>query len=132
MTAYPDSASRSAQLHQRARRVMPSGNSRQTIFFKPYPVYARSGEGCRVVDEDGVERIDFLNNYTALIHGHRHPEVMAAARAQLDRLTAVALPTEAEIALAELLVDRLEGVEQVRFANSGTEAVMMAIKAARA
>ncbi|MCW6532244.1 aspartate aminotransferase family protein [Sphingomonas sp. MMSM20] len=132
MTVYPDQASRSARLYERARRVMPSGNSRQTIFFKPYPVYAHHAHGCRVTDEDGVERIDFLNNYTALIHGHGHPAVMEAAHAQLRRLTAVALPTEAEIELAELLVDRLAGVEQLRFTNSGTEAVMMAIKAARA
>jgi glutamate-1-semialdehyde 2,1-aminomutase len=130
--AYPDDASRSAQLYRRARAVMPSGSSRLTIFFKPYPVYARSGEGCRVTDEDGVTRVDFVNNYSSLIHGHRPPEVMAAVAEQLGRLTAVGLPTESEIDLAELLVERLPGVEQVRYANSGTEAVMLAIKAARA
>ncbi|HEX4198282.1 MAG TPA: aspartate aminotransferase family protein [Caulobacteraceae bacterium] len=129
---YPDEASRSALLHQRARAVMPSGNTRGTVFFKPYPVYAASGEGCRVTDVDGAERIDFVNNYSSLLHGHRPPEVMAAVRAQLDRIVAIGLPTEHEIALAELLVDRLAGVEQIRFANSGTEAVMLALKAARA
>lgn len=130
--AFPDDGSRSAQLYRRARAVMPSGSSRLTIFFKPYAVYARSGEGCRVTDEDGVTRIDFINNYSSLIHGHRPPEVMAAVADQLTRLTAVGLPTESEIALAELLAERLAGVEQVRYVNSGTEAVMLAIKAARA
>ena len=130
-TADPGAA-RSAALYQRARRVLPSGNSRLTVFYQPYPAYIRSGEGCRIVDEDGVERIDFINNYSALIHGHRQPEIMAAVADQLRRLTAVGAPTESEIALAELLVDRLPGVEQVRFTNSGTEAVMLAIKAARA
>ena len=130
--SYPDNQSVSAALYERARRVMPSGNTRGTVFFKPFPTYAASGEGCRVTDVDGVERIDFVNNYSSLIHGHRPPEVMAATRAQLDRIVAVGLPTASEIDLAELLVERLAGVEQVRFANSGTEAVMLALKAARA
>jgi glutamate-1-semialdehyde 2,1-aminomutase len=129
---FPDDQSRSAALYQRARRVLPSGNSRTTVFFKPYPTYMRSGEGARVIDEDGVERIDFINNYSALIHGHRHPAIMEAVADQLTRLTGVGAPTESEIALAELLTERLAGVDQVRFTNSGTEAVMLAIKAARA
>jgi glutamate-1-semialdehyde 2,1-aminomutase len=130
--SYPDGAAKSAALYQRASRVLPSGNSRTTIFFKPHPIYADRAAGCRVTDVDGVERIDFLNNYTSLIHGHCHPDVMDAVRAQLEKITTVAMPTESEIALAELLVERLAGVEQVRFLNSGTEAVMMSIKAARA
>ncbi|HEY0302299.1 MAG TPA: aspartate aminotransferase family protein [Rhizomicrobium sp.] len=129
---YPEGAARSEMLYRRAQRVMPSGNTRQTVFFKPFPIYAHSGEGFRVADEDGVSRIDFINNYSALIHGHRPAPVMRAVQDQLTRLTAVGLPTETEIALAELLVDRLPYVDQVRFANSGTEAVMMALKAARA
>jgi len=129
---YPNPESRSAALYARAREVMPSGNSRLTVFFPPYPAYIRSGEGARIVDEDGVERLDFINNYSALLHGHRHPQIMAAVADQMGRLTAVGAPTESEIALAELLVERIPSVEQVRFANSGTEAVMLAIKAARA
>ncbi|HEV2650710.1 MAG TPA: aminotransferase class III-fold pyridoxal phosphate-dependent enzyme [Rhizomicrobium sp.] len=129
---YPEQSEHSEALYERALRVLPSGNSRQTVFFRPFPIYAASGDGFRVVDVDGVERIDFINNYSALIHGHRPKRVMDAVADQLTRLTAVGLPTESEIALAELLVERLPGVEQVRFANSGTEAVMMAIKAARA
>jgi glutamate-1-semialdehyde 2,1-aminomutase len=130
--SYPDNAARSEALYRRAQKVLPSGNSRQTVFFRPFPVYAERGEGCRVTDVDGVERIDFINNYSALIHGHRPAPVMRAVHDQLTRLTAVGLPTESEVGLAELLVHRLPGVEQVRFTNSGSEAVMMAIKAARA
>jgi glutamate-1-semialdehyde 2,1-aminomutase len=129
---FPDDASASAALYRRARRVLPSGNTRQTVFFKPYPLYAAWGAGCRVTDVDGVERLDFVNNYSSLIHGHGQPAVMAAAHAQLDRLAAVGMPTASEIDLAELLAERLPYVDQVRFANSGTEAVMLAIKAARA
>jgi glutamate-1-semialdehyde 2,1-aminomutase len=124
--------SRSAELYARACKVMPGGNSRTSVFRLPHPLYARHGEGSRVIDADGVERVDFLNNYTSLIHGHRHPAIMQAVRDQLDHLTAVAMPTEAEIELAEILCERVKTFERVRFANSGSEAVMMAIKAARA
>ncbi len=130
--AYQDSSRNSAKLYQRARCVLPGGNSRHTVFHPPYPLYARRGEGCRVTDADGNERIDFANNYTTLIHGHRHPAIIAAVREQLDRITTVAMPTESEIELAETLCGRLSGVDQIRFANSGTEAVMAAIRGARA
>jgi glutamate-1-semialdehyde 2,1-aminomutase len=111
---------------------MPGGNSRLTVHFSPYPVYAISGKGCRVWDADGVERLDVLNNYSSLIHGHLHAETIAAVTAQLTRLTAAALPTDVEVELASYLSGRYPAVEQVRFLNSGTEAVMLAIKAARA
>ena len=122
----------SAELYQRACRVMPGGNTRTTLFVSPHPRYAARGSGCRIVDVDGVERIDAINNFTAMIHGYGHPDVTAAVMSQLALGTCFGMPTESEIALAELLVDRLPGVERIRFANSGTEAVMTAIKAARA
>jgi glutamate-1-semialdehyde 2,1-aminomutase len=130
MAATPQSAS--ARLHERARKVMPGGNSRTTVFTAPHPLYAKSGHGCRLTDVDGAERIDFIGNYTALIHGHLHPAVMAAVQEQLALGTCFANPTESEIALAEELCARVPSFEQVRFANSGTEAVMTAVKAARA
>jgi glutamate-1-semialdehyde 2,1-aminomutase len=128
MAASPQSA----RLYERARKVMPGGNSRLTVYSAPHPLYARSGQGCRLTDVDGVERVDYINNYTALIHGHLHPEIMAAVQEQLALGTCFANPTESEIALAEALCARVPSFEQVRFANSGTEAVMNAIKAARA
>lgn len=129
---YPDNTSRSAALYERALAVMPGGNSRHTVYFAPYPIYHARGEGCRIWDADGVERIDCINNYSALIHGHCHPEIVAALREQAGMSLSVALPTEAEIRLAELVTERVPGVEQIRFANSGTEGVMFAVKAARA
>src|SRR5204863_9664310 len=84
------------------------------------------------MDVDGNEYIDCINNFTSLIHGHAHPALVEAAKRQLALGTAFGLPTESEIDLAELLASRLPSVDQVRFANSGTEAVMMALKAARA
>ncbi|PZU44926.1 MAG: aspartate aminotransferase family protein [Sphingomonas sp.] len=129
---FPNTGSRSRLLHSRATLSLPGGNSRHTVYFPPYPIYAVRGEGARVIDADGVSRLDLINNYSSLIHGHNHPKIVEAVVEQAHKLLAVALPTEAEVELAEILCDRLPSVEQVRFANSGTEGVMMAIKAARA
>ncbi len=126
-----DSA-RSAALFDRACDVMPGGNSRTTVWHAPHPIYAASGKGCRVKDVDGREYLDFLNNYTSMIHGHANPVVAEAVRKQLEIGTCFAMPTESEIVLAELLCSRAPGFERVRFTNSGSEAVMMALKAARA
>jgi glutamate-1-semialdehyde 2,1-aminomutase len=130
--AYAQPASHSARLFREAQDVMPGGNSRTTVFVPPYPPYARDGEGCWIVDVDGERRLDALGNYTALIHGHAHPAITEAATARVRRGASFAMPTSEEIELAALLVDRLPSVDQIRFTNSGTEAVMMAIKAARA
>jgi glutamate-1-semialdehyde 2,1-aminomutase len=121
-----------AQLFEEACRYIPGGTSRIHYYFPPHPIYARSAQGCTVVDVDGVERLDFLNNMTALIHGHRHPVVTAAIVEQLERGTAFSEPSEPEVRLARLLVERVAALDKVRFANSGTEAVMLAIKLARA
>ena len=129
---YPDPKSASHTLYDRALASLPGGNSRTTVFMKPYPIYAAHGAGCRVWDVDGNQYIDCINNFTSLIHGHAHPLLIEAATRQLSMGSAFGLPTESEIDLAELLVSRLPSVDQVRFANSGTEAVMMALKAARA
>jgi glutamate-1-semialdehyde 2,1-aminomutase len=133
MTAQmPETAPRSARLYERAVSVMPGGNTRTTVYFAPHPLYAEKGQGCIVTDIDGVARIDAINNFTALIHGHGRAEILAAVTDQLMRGTCFGMPTASEIELAELLCARLPAVEQLRFTNSGTEAVMSAIKAARA
>src|SRR5215831_5982172 len=129
---YLEPGSRAAELYARAREVMPGGNTRTTVFEAPYPTYAASASGTTVTDVDGQSRLDFVNNYTALIHGHAHPRIVNAVTDQLTRGTAVSLPTEAEVRLAELLTRRVQSIERVRFTNSGTESVMMAIQAARA
>jgi glutamate-1-semialdehyde 2,1-aminomutase len=128
---YLEPGSRSAALYERAVKVLPGGNTRTTVFNAPHPLYLVAGEGFQVTDADGQTRLDFLNNYTSLLHGHAHPEVLAAAQAQLARGTAFAGPTEYEVALAEIITSRVPAIERIRFTNSGTEGVMMAIKAAR-
>jgi len=122
----------SGALYERAKAVMPGGNTRITVFMKPYPYYAAYGRGCRLTGVDGVARLDFTNNYNSLIHGHAHPAITAAVRDQLEHGTAFPMATEAEIRLAELLCGRVPSFEHVRFCNSGSEAVMFALKAARA
>ena len=129
---YLDAQAVSRELYRRASQVMPGGNTRHSIALAPYPIYARSGRGCRVTDVEGDERIDFLNNYTSLILGHSDPLATAAVQRRVSEGTAFTMPTREDVELAELLVDRVPYVEQVRFCNSGSEAVMLAVKAARA
>ena len=124
--------SRSEQLYRRATQVLPGGNTRQTVFSSPYPYYAKRGYGCIVTDEEGQERIDFVNNLTSLILGHGDPKVVEAVIAQVQQGSCFGSPTETEIRLAELITSRVATVENIRFTNSGTEAVMAAVKAARA
>lgn len=120
------------KLYDRASKVISGGVSRNTIFRKPHPYYVGSARGSYITDIDGIERIDFANNMASLIHGHAHPAIVEAVTEQLHKGTAYTMATEAEIQLAELLIDRTPGKEKFRFVNSGTEAVMTMLKAARA
>ena len=122
----------SAQIYKQACKVLPGGVSRNTVFRRPHPQYVAAASGCYVIDIDGVQRIDFANNMASLIHGHAHPEITRAVIEQLYKGTAYTLATEAEVELARLLCGRVAGFEKIRFVNSGTEAVMAMIKAARA
>jgi len=122
----------SAALYERALKVMPGGCSRNTILRKPHPSYVENGKGCYLTDIEGVRRIDFANNMASLIHGHAHPEVVAAVTRQLKKGTAFMMATEVEVKFAEHMCGRNPGFEKLRFVNSGTEAVMSCLKAARA
>lgn len=124
--------SQAEQLYERALRVMPGGNTRTPLYHPPHPAFAERGEGCWIVDADGDRRLDLVNNYTSLIHGHADPEVAEGVMAALRDGTCFSMPTRHDVALAELLAERVPSLERLRFVNSGTEAVMMAIKAARA
>ena len=129
---YTAKTSRSRALHEEALAVMPGGNSRTTTFFDPYPFYIQRGQGAHVWDADGTDRIDFNGNYTSLILGHAHPDVVKAAQQAAEHGLSFPGPTEHEIRLAELLKRRVPSVESIRFTNSGTEATMNAVRLARA
>lgn len=132
MTTHSAQASRSADLFERAQRVMPGGVSRNTVLRSPHPAYAAFGKGCRITDLDGVERIDFSNNMCSLIHGHADPDVVRVVTEQLSRGSAFMMATEAEVEYAEYVCSRSPSFEKMRFVNSGTEALMSCLKAARA
>src|SRR4051812_35955961 len=100
---YLEPDSRSAQLYARGQGVLPGGNTRTTVFTAPYPAYIASAHGAVLIDVEGQQRLGFINNYTALVHGHAHPRITAAVADQLARGSAYSFPTETEIQLAELL-----------------------------
>ncbi|GAC1655443.1 MAG: glutamate-1-semialdehyde 2,1-aminomutase [Candidatus Dormibacteraceae bacterium] len=122
----------SKALHDRAVRSMPGGTTRTTTYTDPYPLYIDRGAGCRVWDVDGIERLDMLGNYTAMILGHAHPKVVEALVAQAARGTAFAAANPIEVELSALLCERVPSLDLVRFCNSGTEATMFAMRLARA
>ena len=124
--------STSAALFERAQRRLPGGVSRNTVLRSPHPLYADHGEGCRITDIEGVTRIDFSNNMASLIHGHADPDIVSAVTEQLRRGSAFMMATESEVRYAEHLCARNPSFEKLRFVNSGTEALMVAMKAARA
>ena len=129
---YKAKTSRSRQMYEEALQVMPGGNSRTTTFFDPYPFYITRGAGARIWDADGTERLDFNGNYTSLILGHAHASVVEAVTEQATRGMSFPGPSEHEVKLAESLTKRIPSMEAVRFVNSGTEATMNAVRAARA
>ncbi len=129
---YKAKTGRSRELFEEALRVMPGGNSRTTTFFDPYPFYITRGEGARLWDADGVERLDFNGNYTSLILGHANPQVVKAVQDSAALGMSFPGPSEHEIRLAEILTRRIPTMEVIRFTNSGTEATMHAVRVARA
>ena len=129
---YRQTTPRSRELHERAVALMPGGTTRTTTYFPPYPLYIERGEGCRVWDVDGAERIDMLGNYTAMILGHAHPKIVEAIRRQAARGTGFAAANPVEVELATILCERVPSLDAVRFCNSGTEATMFAMRLARA
>ena len=123
---------RSKQYDARAKERLPGGDTRAATYFAPYPAYMASGKGCNLFDVDGNKYLDLLNNYTSLIHGHAHPDIIAAANAQLENGTVFGSAGEIQFQHAEHLCDRISSMDQVRYCNSGTEATLFAIRAARA
>lgn len=123
---------KSQAMMDRARRVLPGGNTRTGVHYAPYPAFMVQGSGAYLTDLDGNRYLDFLNNFTSLVHGHAHPALNEAAQSQLQKGTAFASPMIGQVELAEILCERVPGMDQVRFCNSGTEATMLAVRAARA
>lgn len=115
-----------------ARECIPTGASRSLLKHPPFPFYVEHAEGIESTDLDGNKRIDFHNNYTTMIHGHGHPQIQSAVLRQLERGTSYSAPGAQEYEFVTHLCDRIRSVEQIVFNNSGTEAVMVALRIARA
>lgn len=112
--------------------LLPGGFGRSTLYSGAPPFYAVKGEGYLLRDDRGRQLIDANNNFTTLIHGNAHPEIVEAAQAAMLDGSSFGVPNLREWEHAETLMSRLPGLDQVRYTNSGTEAVMTAIRVARA
>src|SRR5689334_15890755 len=89
---YRERTRASQALTERAKHVLPGGDTRTGVFYAPYSAYMVGGQGSRLTDLDGNQYLDFLNNYTSLIHGHAHPALIDAARGQLPNGSTYASP----------------------------------------
>ncbi len=122
----------SAGLHKKASTFMPGGDTRNSIYWDPFPIYITSGDGTTLTDADGNQRTDFVNNMTTLILGHRPPEVTSALAEQISKGLSFPAPSPSVVRWAELMCERVPSLDKVRFVNTGTEATLNAIRAARA
>ncbi len=125
----------SEALYARARAVIPGGVNSPVRAFRAVggtPLFIARGEGQFLVDADGRRYLDFVGSWGPLILGHAHPEVIEAISAAAAHGTTFGAPCAGEVELAERVVAAYPGIEQVRFVSSGTEAVMSAIRLARA
>jgi len=129
---YKAKNKKSKALYGEACRYLEGGTTRTSIYYRPYPFYAERGEGCWIYDVDGNKRLDFLNNYSSLIHGHAYPRIKEAVIKQLEKGSAPGAPTEHEAKLAQILIERIPSLEKMRFCSSGTEAVMFSLRLAKA
>lgn len=132
LATYRDRTKRSRELFEQAGQVLEGGTTRTSVFFTPYPCYVTEGRGARVTDADGNVLVDFVNNYTSLMHGHAWPPIVAAVERQIRRGSAFAAPSELELMLGRLIQERLPSMERLRFTSSGSEAVLFALRVARA
>jgi glutamate-1-semialdehyde 2,1-aminomutase len=115
-----------------AGKYLPGGDSRSTLFYHPYPAVMARGKGCVLFDIDGNRLLDFTGNHSSLIHGYGHPAILAAVQEQLQKGTCFPGSSEPQLHYARLLCERIPSIQQVRFTNSGTEATLNAVRAARA
>ena len=129
---YLQSTIKSKALWEEAKQYLPGGDSRNSIFWAPYPIFVDHASGCHVVDSDGVDRLDFIGTMTTLVLGHGPKPVLDAVENQMKQGVVYNAPNAHQIRLAKLLCERIPSFDLVRFTNSGTEATLNTIRAARA
>lgn len=129
---YLELTPKSRAIWEDAKNYLPGGDSRNSIFWEPYPFFVESSSGCHVIDADGNDRVDFINTMTTMILGHAPKVVMQAVKEQLSKGVAYNAPNEHQVKLAKTLCQRIPSFDLVRFTNSGTEATLNTLRAARA
>lgn len=125
----------SLQWHNRAQRIIPGGVSSPVRAFQSVggtPRYFVKGEGSKVWDVDGNEYVDLVGSWGPMIVGHAHPHVVGRVKSAMEKSFSFGAPGPGEVMLAEEIAARVPGCERVRFVSSGTEAVMTAVRLARA
>ncbi len=128
---YKEKTPISRKHFEEAQKWLPGGGTRNVAHFYPYPYFVTKGKGCYLYDVDGNEYIDILNSMTVNIHGHAHPEIAKVIEKQGKEGTSHAAPMQVQYDLAKIICERTPSIELMRFCNSGTEATMFAIRAAR-
>ena len=123
---------RGAELYERAKKVLPGGETRSAVNMYPHPMYIERARGTILTDVDGNEFKDFINNYTSMLHGHSHPRIEEKVMEAMKKGSAVTAVLPEQVELSRAICRRVPGVDMVRFCNSGTEATMFAVRAARA
>lgn len=129
---YRKRTPQSREIIENAAKYVPDGDYRVSVWHEPYPTVMAKGDGCHLYDIDGNDYLDFSNNWTSMILGNNHPNVVEAIRRQAPLGSAMAAPHERAYEWAKMLCDRIPSVNKVRFCTSGSEAVMFTIRAARA
>lgn len=125
---------RSSKLFDEAKKYIPGGVNSPVRAFKSVggvPVFMKSAKGAYLTDEDDRTYIDYINSWGPAIVGHTHPEVLEAVKQQAEKGFSFGTPTELETEIAQLIVENVPNIDQIRMVSSGTEACMSAIRLAR-
>ena len=118
-SSAPTSALTEERLFSEAKGIFPGGETRNSVFFRPHPLYIKSARGSHMVDVDGNDYVDFTNCMTALMLGHSHPAVVAAVTEQVANGTAYAAANPWAQELGALIKQRQPSIERLRFTNTG-------------
>ncbi len=129
---YRQRTRKSREVIASAAKYVPDGDYRVSIWFEPYPTVMARGDGCHLYDVDDNDYLDFSNNWTSMVLGNNHPKVVETIQQQAPMGSAMSAPHTSAYEWAKMICDRIPSVEKVRFCTSGTEAVMFAVRAARA
>src|SRR5699024_4521394 len=121
---------KSYQLFQKAKEIMPGGITANIKNFSPYPIFMKSGKGAYLTDVDNNEYIDYLLSYSALMLGHGHPKIKDTVEnhAQEFGTWLYGTPSEIEIEFGKMSQPYYPSIELLRYTNSGTESTSLAIR----